>query len=90
MSVLVNTATSSPSRHTLVVVAVLLLGACGDDDKVNPSNPDASPSKDGGAQEAGKYGSRDAPEERAADAHRDGSGDSGEAAKDAAADVGPD
>jgi hypothetical protein len=89
MSVIVNTRSSSLASPLLLLVTALSLGACGDDDKVNPSNPDASALKDGGAPDGERDAFHDASEDVHADARRDGSEDAGKMGEDAAPDAAP-
>ena len=74
MSVIVNTRSSFLSSSLLWLLTALSLGACGDDDRVNASNPDASALKDGGAPVGEKDASHDASEDAHPDGRRDGSG----------------
>jgi len=58
------------NRAFWAVAIAFALGACGDD-TVNPSNPDAAPSKDATADGAGKDGGDGGHADAHADAHED-------------------
>jgi hypothetical protein len=62
------------STRALAVAIAFALGACGDD-TVNPSIPDAGPSKDATTDGAGKDGGDDGHADAHADAHGDAGGD---------------
>jgi len=68
-------------------LAALSLAACGDDDKVNPSNPDASPAKDAAGLESGKGGAGDAFEDVRSEGHHDAEADSSGAHEDGGVDA---
>jgi hypothetical protein len=75
MSVIMNVMQRRPVRLARLLLLALWLAACGDDDRVNPSNPDASPAKDAaivdGSKDAGHDGAKDAganPEDARTDA----------------------
>ena len=74
-------------RSRLLLLAALSLAACGDDDRVNPSNPDASAAKDAASTESGKDGAHDAPEDVRSEGHHDAEADSGGGHGDGEADA---
>jgi hypothetical protein len=74
-------------RSRLLLLAALSLVACGDDDRVDPSNPDASAAKDATGLESGKDGARDAPEDVRSEGHHDAEADSGGVQTDGEADA---